>query len=1085
MAWPRITDITPQTIHEIQNILDVAEAASAPGGGSGLGDPGSNGILARTALGVTAARSLTQPAAGLTIANNNGVSGNPTFALANDIAALEALSTTGFARRTATDTWTAAALAAGDIPDLSATYQPLDGDLTAIGAISATSGLLKKTAANTWSLDTNTYATQAYADALVVSLLDDRGNYNASSNVFPSSGGSGAAGAILKGDLWTISVAGTLGGHAVTPGDVVRALVDTPGSTDSNWAIGENNFGYVALNQALADGKIYAGNASGIGTAVTPSGDVTMTNAGVTAIGSGKVTNAMLAGGIDLTAKVVGILPHGNGGTDSAFFSVAGPTALRVYTFPNAAATIARTDAAQTFTGNQTFSGHILPALPDASDVGSALLPFRKGWLSELDAVLFAQNTISVVGGWLLIAKNEGLIPVGQDIASGDTTIDFGQALSTNDFVIFRRAGAVEYVQVGSLSSGTRYNITRDVDGSGANAWPAGSVYVVLGNTGNGRIELNSNATPRISMVTQGATYNAQTELLRTGDLNGGWGYSAETYGFAVGDYSATNITIDSTNGFRIRSGSVNKLVADPSGNLSIVGDLSIGTSGVLRSNASDFLVDAGYWLDYNSGTPRFRIGTTTTLLTRLGSGITPSTPLSVGSGAIANINDNNTSTKVEVIAVNPGTTYFWVLLDLGSAKTVTKVELLQWYEVATVAASGFSIQYSNFPLTSSNQGTAYGATFSASASPQDTSRTGSATARYWGLLRQGNFATDGPGGIPANVGVADFNVYTDAPALATGLAWDGSTLAINNGVMTMSGASASIAIGTTPPTSASAGTGIWLDRTGMYGLSSDAVQVKFDAATGAITAGAGAATLDSSGLWFADGGLGSTSSVRWMNGGVTVGQITADYGSNATEYYLEAVGKDINSLYARLTLSSRNYTAGSAQSVLSLYETGPLATPASKGWAYFTGSGGYLGVRIGDTQMPAAMLDVGGGVVVGLTTPTGGDKGNGTINVSGDLYKNGTAYTNPHGGFEFAYTGKLDKYGDRMAAMGLPNYKPLSLADLESYTRKNFHFPYFADDEDNGMFSGGERLLLITEELAVHLFEMNRRVQQLERMIT
>jgi hypothetical protein len=39
------------------------------------------------------------------------------------------------------------------------TYQPLDGDLTAIAAIAGTSGLLRKTAANTWSLDTNTYLT--------------------------------------------------------------------------------------------------------------------------------------------------------------------------------------------------------------------------------------------------------------------------------------------------------------------------------------------------------------------------------------------------------------------------------------------------------------------------------------------------------------------------------------------------------------------------------------------------------------------------------------------------------------------------------------------------------------------------------------------------------------------------------------------------------------------------------------------------------------------------------------------------------------------------------------------------------------
>lgn len=37
--------------------------------------------------------------------------------------------------------------------------QPIDADLTAIAALSGTSGLLKKTAADTWTLDTNTYLT--------------------------------------------------------------------------------------------------------------------------------------------------------------------------------------------------------------------------------------------------------------------------------------------------------------------------------------------------------------------------------------------------------------------------------------------------------------------------------------------------------------------------------------------------------------------------------------------------------------------------------------------------------------------------------------------------------------------------------------------------------------------------------------------------------------------------------------------------------------------------------------------------------------------------------------------------------------
>lgn len=75
-----------------------------------------NGIIARTASGVVAARSITQPAAGITVTNGDGVSGNPTLGLANDLAAVESLSTTGFVRRTGADTWSASALVDGDLP---------------------------------------------------------------------------------------------------------------------------------------------------------------------------------------------------------------------------------------------------------------------------------------------------------------------------------------------------------------------------------------------------------------------------------------------------------------------------------------------------------------------------------------------------------------------------------------------------------------------------------------------------------------------------------------------------------------------------------------------------------------------------------------------------------------------------------------------------------------------------------------------------------------------------------------------------------------------------------------------------------
>jgi hypothetical protein len=76
-----------------------------------------------------------------------------------------------------------------------------------------------------------------YADSLVVGLWDDRGSYDASVNVFPSTGGSGPAGTILKGDIWTISVGGVLGGTTVIPGQTVRALFDSPEQVGGDWAI--------------------------------------------------------------------------------------------------------------------------------------------------------------------------------------------------------------------------------------------------------------------------------------------------------------------------------------------------------------------------------------------------------------------------------------------------------------------------------------------------------------------------------------------------------------------------------------------------------------------------------------------------------------------------------------------------------------------------------------------------------------------------------------------------------------------------------------------------------------------------------
>lgn len=63
------------------------------------------GFVSRTAAETYANRTLQAPAAGITISNPAGAAGDPTFALANDLSALEGLGGTGFGVRTGADAW--------------------------------------------------------------------------------------------------------------------------------------------------------------------------------------------------------------------------------------------------------------------------------------------------------------------------------------------------------------------------------------------------------------------------------------------------------------------------------------------------------------------------------------------------------------------------------------------------------------------------------------------------------------------------------------------------------------------------------------------------------------------------------------------------------------------------------------------------------------------------------------------------------------------------------------------------------------------------------------------------------------------
>jgi len=129
-----------------------------------------------------------------------------------------------------------------DATDLSYAPSATNGTVnssTGTDAIIPLAGALKADITYVNSQDASTLASaNAYSDSLVVGLWDDRGTYDASVNLYPSTGGSGTAGAILKGDIWTISVEGVIDGYSIKTRQTVRALIDSPGQTSSNWAIG-------------------------------------------------------------------------------------------------------------------------------------------------------------------------------------------------------------------------------------------------------------------------------------------------------------------------------------------------------------------------------------------------------------------------------------------------------------------------------------------------------------------------------------------------------------------------------------------------------------------------------------------------------------------------------------------------------------------------------------------------------------------------------------------------------------------------------------------------------------------------------
>lgn len=193
-------------------------------------------------------------------------------------------------------------------------------------------------------------AVKVYVDGSVAGLLDDRGSFTPSGTspgAYPSTGGSGTAGAIMKGDLWFMSASGYLGTTAVSAGATVRALVNTPGQTDANWNI--LNAGSISITTPTLDQVTTAGAISSNSITVnTDSGGYIATNT-ISDFGQVNLTSLLGQGGsVEITNEF--------GGTGK--IKASNVSFVKTYQLPDANGTLA-IENVSAFSGTKTIGGQV------------------------------------------------------------------------------------------------------------------------------------------------------------------------------------------------------------------------------------------------------------------------------------------------------------------------------------------------------------------------------------------------------------------------------------------------------------------------------------------------------------------------------------------------------------------------------------------------------------------------------------------------------------------------------------------------------------------------------------------------------
>jgi hypothetical protein len=483
------------------------------------------------------------------------------------------------------------------------TYQPLDGDLTAIAALAGTTGLVRKTAANTYSLDTATYLTGITSGQVTTAL--GYTPYNATN----PAGYTTNTGTVTSVNL----TAGT--GVSVSGGPVTSSGAITVTNTAPDQIVSLTAGTNVTVTGTYPNFTIAAsgGGGSGTVTSVTASGGTT----GLTFTGS-PITTAgtlTLGGTLDLDNGGTGATTAAGArtalglGTAATTDASAYATAAQGAKADTAVQTIASTDGSVTITGTTAIDLSVAVA----GSTSNVLLPVR----NTTGATLTKGTAVYISGA------TGQLSTVSKAIATGDATSAQTLGLVTANIANNANGnvtliGTITNIDTSAYTDGQQLYLSPTTAGTLTATKPyapqhlvymavvesahpsQGKLFVKVQN-GYEMDELH-NVSAQSPSNNDGLFYNTTTSLWEKKSIVTALGYTPYNATNPAG-YTTNTGTVTSVGGTGTVSGLTLTGTVTTSGNLTLGGTLAVTPSNFASQTANTVLAAP----NGSAGVPTFR----------------------------------------------------------------------------------------------------------------------------------------------------------------------------------------------------------------------------------------------------------------------------------------------------------------------------------------------------------------------------------------------------------------------------------------------------------------------------------------------